>query len=87
MDGLAVYVKERLLHGTYLMDALTVLGYLPKFKRGLKLAFSAHFLYTFSIQVLINTLSINQAPVSFFSLSRYQTKCVFKFLFSQFMTS
>ena len=74
MDGLAVYVKERLLHGTYLMDAL-------------KLAFSAHFLYTFSIQVLINTLSINQAPVSFFSLSRYQTKCVFKFLFSQFMTS
>ena len=54
MDGLAVYVKERLLHGTYLMHALTVLGYLPKFKRGLKLAFSAHFLYTFSIQVLLN---------------------------------
>ena len=39
MDGLAVYVKERLLHGTYLMHALTVLGYLPKFKKGSETSF------------------------------------------------
>ena len=32
---------------------MDVLGYLPKLKRGLELAFAAHFPYDFFIQVLL----------------------------------
>ena len=36
---------------------MAVLGYLPKLKRGLRLAFGAHFLHDFSLQMfLFNTL-------------------------------
>ena len=35
---------------------MAVLGYLPKLKRGLRLAFDAYFLHDFS---LLNTLSID----------------------------
>ena len=64
---------------------MAVLGYLPKLKRGLGLAFGAHFLFDFSIN---NTLSMDKVSMSYlFSFSRYQTKCVIKFLFRQMMTS
>ena len=32
---------------------MTVLDYLPKLKRGLGLAFGAHFLYDFSIKIFL----------------------------------
>ena len=55
---------------------MAVLGYLPKLKRGLRLAFGAKF-----------TLSMNKVSMSYlFSFSRYQTKCVSKFLFRQLMS-
>ena len=48
---------------------MAVLGYLPKLKRGLRLAFGSHFLYDFSIKMFyiyypINGQSFN---VNFFS--------------------
>ena len=39
---------------------MAVLGYLPNLKRGLGLAFSAHFQYYFSIKMFLNTLSIDK---------------------------
>ena len=68
---------------------MAVLGYLPKLKEGLGLAFGAHFLHDFSIKnVLFNTLSTDKVSMShLFSFPRYQTKCVIKFLFSQLMIS
>ena len=68
---------------------MAVLGCLPKLKRGLGLAFGAHFLHDFSIKMfLINTVSMAKVPMSYlFSFSRYQTKCVIKFLFRQLMNS
>ena len=63
----------------------TVLGYLPKLKRDLELAFGAHFQHGFFIQ-LVNTLSIDKVSTSYL-FTRYQTKCVIKFLFTQLMTS
>ena len=40
---------------------MTVLGYLPKLKRSLGLAFGAHFLHVFSAKVsLFNTLSMTK---------------------------
>ena len=68
------------------MHALAVLGYLPKLKGGLGLAFGAHFLHDFSIKMfLFNTLSTEKVSMSFlFSFPRYQTKCVIKFSFTQF---
>ena len=36
-----------------LLHALTVLGYLPKLKRFMVLAFSADFLHTFSIKMFL----------------------------------
>ena len=57
---------------------------------GMALAFSADFLYMFSpwkCSLLNTILSVDQVPVSdLISLQRYQTKWVFKFLFSQLMT-
>ena len=68
---------------------MAVLGYLPKLKEGLGLAFGAHFLHDFSLKnVLFNTLSTDKVSMShLFSFPRCQTKCVIKFLFSQLMIS
>ena len=41
------YFKKNLLH------TMAVLGYLPKLKRGLGLAYGAHFLYEFSIKIFL----------------------------------
>ena len=52
---------------------MAVLGYLPKWKRVLGLAFGAHFLYDFSIKnvFLFNTLSMDKVSISYlFSFSR-----------------
>ena len=71
------------------------LGYLPELKRGSGLTFSGHFLYK-SISIyfpwkyfLFNTLLIDKFSMSclFSFSSRYQTKCVIKFLFRQLITS
>ena len=69
---------------------MAVLGYLPKLKNGLGLAFGAHFLHDFYKKKLklFNTLSMDKVLMSFpFSFSRYKTKCFIKFLFRQLMTS
>ena len=36
-----------------LLHAMAVLGYLPKFKRGLAPGFGAHFLHDFSIKMFL----------------------------------
>ena len=44
---------------------MAVLGYLVKLKRGLGLAFGAHFLHDFSIKTfLFNSLSIGKVSMS-----------------------
>ena len=61
------------------MHAMAVLVYLAKLKRGLGLAFIAHFLHDFYITMF---------HIKYFiSFSRYQTICAIKFLFKQLMTS
>ena len=68
---------------------MAVLGYLAKLKRGLGLAFGAHFLYDLSTKCpLFNSLSMDKVSMShLIYFSRYQTKFVIKFLFRQLMTS
>ena len=68
---------------------MAVLGYLPKFKYGLELAFGAHFLHGFSYKFpLSNTISVDNDSMSYlFSFSRYQIKRVINFLFRNLMTS
>ena len=68
---------------------MAILGYLPKLERGLGLAFGAHFRHDFCLHMfLFNTLSMEKVSMSYlFSFSRYQTKCVIKFLFGQLMIS
>ena len=68
---------------------MAVLGYLPKLKGGVGLAFGVHFLHDFSIKIFfINILSTSKVSVScLFSFPRYQKKCVIKFLFRQLMMS
>ena len=39
---------------------MAILGYLPNLKRGLGLAFGAHFWYCFSIKMFLNTQSIDK---------------------------
>ena len=39
---------------------MAILGYLPKLKRGLRLAFGAHFLHDSSIEVFLISYSINK---------------------------
>ena len=49
---------------------MTVLGYLPKLKRDLKLAFGAHFVHCYFIQMLLIWFSINWQSfnvISFFT--------------------
>ena len=62
------------------MQWLFLIIYLTKLKRGLELAFGAHFLHGFYI---LYQLTKFQPHISF---TGYQTKCV-KFLFRQLMTS
>ena len=63
--------KKNFLH------VMAVLGYLPKLKRGLGLAFGALFWHNFSIKMLLNTLSMDEVTMSYlFSFPRYQAKCV-----------
>ena len=62
---------------------MAVLGYLPKLKRGLGLAFGAHFLHDFPIKMDMDKDSMSYL----FSFSRYQAKCVVKFLLRQLMIS
>ena len=67
---------------------MAVLGYLAKLKRDSGLAFGAHFLHDFPIKCFVfNTLSMDKVSMShLISFSRYQTKCVIKFLFRLLMT-
>ena len=59
------------------MHAMAVLGYLPKLKRGLGLAFDAHFLHYFSIKMFPIKLSMDKFSMLYpFCFSRYQTNCV-----------
>ena len=53
---------------------MTVLGYLPKLKRDLGLAFGAHFRHDFSKKCpLFNTLSVDKVSMPYvFSFSRYK---------------
>ena len=59
--------------------------YLPKLKRGLRLAFGVYcHIWKCS---LFNTPWVNKSSMLYlFSFSRYQIKCVIKFLFRQLMT-
>ena len=68
---------------------MDVLGYLPKLKRGLGLASGAYFLHDFLTKMFPIQYGINwQSSMSYlFSFSIYQTKCIIKFLFRQFLTS
>ena len=68
---------------------MSALGYLAKLKRGLGLAFGGHFLRDFYIKCfLFDSLSLDKVSMSHLnSFSRYQTKCVIKFLLRQLMTS
>ena len=67
---------------------MTVLSYLPKLKRGLGLAFGAHFLHDFSMKMFLIPLSMGKVSMPCtFSFSRYQTKYVINFSFRQLMTS
>ena len=74
---------------------MAVLCYLPKLERSLGLAFDAHFLHDLHFLhflhkkcSLFNSLSMDKTSMShLFSFSRYQTKCVIKFLVRQLMIS
>ena len=68
---------------------MAVLAYFPKLERGRGLAYCEHFLHKFSEKCfLFNTLSIDKdSIIFFFYFSRYQTKCIIKFLFTELMTS
>ena len=66
---------------------MAVLGYLPKVKSGLGLAFGAYFLHGFLYKCsLFNTLSIDEVSMSYLSFSIYKIKRDNKFLFRQLMT-
>ena len=68
---------------------MTVLGYLAKLKRGLGLAFDSYFLHDFFKKCsLFNSILMDKVSMShLIFFSRYQTKCVIKFIFRQLMTS
>ena len=68
---------------------MAVLAYIAKLKRGLGLAFDAHFLHDFSKKCLLfDTLIMDKISISHpISFLRYQTKCVIKFLRLQLMAS
>ena len=45
---------------------MAALGYLPKLKKGLGLAFGSHFQNHFSIKMFLNTVSINKVQCYIF---------------------
>ena len=45
---------------------MAVLGYLPKLKRGLRIAFDAHFQHNYSRKMFLNTLSIDKVQCYIF---------------------
>ena len=49
---------------------MAVLGYLANLKRGLELAFGAHFQYYFSIKMFFNTLLIDKVQCYIFFSSQ-----------------
>ena len=69
---------------------MTVLGYLPKLKEGLGLAFGAHFLYDFFhknvFYLILYQWAKFQCHTNFPSQDTKQN-VLFKFLFSQLMVS
>ena len=67
---------------------MAVSNYLAKLKRGLGLAFGAHFMHDFSLKMsLFNSLSMDKVSMlHLLSFSRYQTKFVIKILLRQLMT-
>ena len=67
---------------------MAVSDYLAKLKRGLGLAFRAHFMHDFSLKMsLFNSLSMDKVSMlHLLSFSRYQTKFVIKILLRQLMT-
>ena len=69
---------------------MAILRYSTKLKRGLGLAFDAHFLDKFTIKrcSLFTTLSMHKVSMIYLlSFSRYETKCVMEFLFTQLVTA
>ena len=42
---------------------MTILGYLAKLKRGLGLAFGAHFLHDFFVKMFLTSLSMDKVSV------------------------
>ena len=73
------------------MHAMTVLGYLAKLIKvsgaNFWCTFSAWFFYK-NVPFLFNSLSMDKVSMSYLiSFSRFQTKCIIKFIFRQLMTS
>ena len=67
---------------------MAVFGYLPKLKRGLVQAFGANFLHDFFHKNVPYLIRYGQSfNAILFSFSRFEAKCVIKFLFRQMMTS
>ena len=67
---------------------MAALGNLAKLKRGLGQPFDAPFLHVFFVKMFLNSLLMDKVSMShLISFSRYQTKCVIKFLLRQLMTS
>ena len=85
-----IFLVQKITFLKNFLHAMAVLRYLPKLKRDLVLTFAVHFLHDFFIKMFLifNTLSTDKVSISYrFSISRYQSKCVTKFLFRQLMTS
>ena len=62
---------------------MPVLGYLPKLKKGLGLAFGAHFLHDsarFQKCFLVNTLSMDKVSISYLFLLRISNKMCYQVL-------
>ena len=80
---------QKILFSKKFLACIFCFGLFTKIKRGLGLVFSAYFLHTFSIKMFfIKYLLVDQVLMSILlSFSRYQMKWVFKFLFSQLVTS
>ena len=72
-----------------LFQNILLLVYIAKLKRGLGLAFGAHFLHDFSIKMFLIWYSYNELNFNFTTISFlwYQTKCVIKFLLTQLMAN
>ena len=62
---------------------MAVLNYLPTLKRGQGIAFGAHFLHDFFHKSVPWSEKVSMPYL--FSFSRYQTKCIIKFLFKQWL--